>query len=110
MENTIKILKEKHGYKEYPQDIKRPEFSFQTLLQKKVESNAVCETNDSLSININVSKIENRNFKYEGYEIEIVAEKKSKWWKLSCYSLNKDEILSEIKQVETDLIAVFNCL
>ena len=104
---VVNWLKTEHNYKEYKENYEHP-YTYKTSLQKRVESEAVCECNDKLSINIVVSEIDLGNKKHESYEIEIVAEKKSKWWKLSCYSMNRDEITSDLKDVEQTLVRLFN--
>ena len=43
-------------------------------------------------------------------DVSITAEKKSKWWTLKAYSLTIDEVLNDIKEVEQDLIKMFNAL
>ena len=44
----------------------------------------------------------------EDYQIEITAEKRSKWWSLNCVSLTRDEIMKDLKDVEQNLVRLFN--
>ena len=107
MLGVVNWLKTEHNYKEYKKEYEYP-YKYKTLLQKHVESEAVCECNDRLSINIKVSELDLGDKTHESYEIEIVAEKRSKWWNLSCYSMNRGEITSDLKDVEQTLIRLFN--
>lgn len=109
MEEIIKYLKSEKGYKEFPQK-KQYELLTKILLQKKVDSDSVCETNDSLSVDIHISKFELNNCSHEGYNVEIRAEKNGKWWTLNCYSLTRDEIANQISSIEETLIRLFNSL
>ena len=105
--DVVNWLKTEHNYKEYKEKYEHP-YTFKTLLQKRVESESVCELNDRLSINMVVSEIDLGDKTYENYVIEIVAEKRSKWWKLSCYSMNRKEVMSDLKDVEQTLVRLFN--
>ena len=96
-----------NGYKQFKEKHEHP-CTYKTLLQKRVESEQVCELNDRLSINIDVHEYDLGKSKYESYEVSIVAEKRGKWWKLSCYSLTRKEIANELKEVEETLIRLFN--
>jgi hypothetical protein len=104
---VVDWLKTEQGYKEYKETFKHP-YKYKTLLQKRVDSECVCECNDKLSININVAEFDLGHTNHESYEIEIVAEKRAKWWKLSCYSMTRAEITSGLKDVEDTLIRLFN--
>ena len=104
---VVNWLKEEQGYKEYKEKFEHP-YTYKTLLQKRVDSKHVCECNDRLSININVAEFDLGHTKHESYEVEIVAEKRAKWWKLSCYSMTRNEIASGLKDVEQTLIKLFN--
>ena len=104
---VVNWLKTEHDYKEYKEEYEHP-YKYKTLLQKRVESEAVCECNDKLSINIKVSELDLGGRTHESYKIEIVAEKRSKWWNLSCYSMNRNEITSDLKDVEQTLVRLFN--
>ena len=104
---VVNWLKNEQGYKEYKEQFEHP-YTYKTLLQKRVDSEQVWECNDRLSININVAEFDLGDRKHESYEIEIVAEKRAKWWKLSCYSMTREEIASGLKEVEETLIRLFN--
>ena len=104
---VVDWLKIEHGYREYKQQ-NDSNFTYKTLLQKRVDSECVCECNDRLSITINVSLLYLSDSYYESYEIEIVAEKNKMWWKLSCYSMTRDEIKGRLKEVEETLVRLFN--
>ena len=107
----ISWLKTEHGYKESKENYEYP-YVYKSLLRKQVESEAVCELNDSLSINIRVTVIadlyDSNGKDIEDYQIGITAEKRSKWWKLNCASLTRDEIMKDLKDIEQNLVRLFN--
>jgi hypothetical protein len=104
---VVNWLTTEQGYKEYKEKFEHP-YKYKTLLQKRVDSECVCECNDKLSININVSEFDLGDRTHESYEIEIVAKKRAKWWKLSCYAMTRTEITRGLKYVEETLIRLFN--
>lgn len=105
-QKTIDTLKETHGYKQYPQNYEYP-YIYKALLQKRVNSKSVCETNDKLHITIEYSLFDAFE-NYGRYQIGIRAEKNELWWDLKAYSLSDDEILSRIEEIEKTLIELFN--
>lgn len=76
-----------------------------SLYQKQAESNAVCETNERLFVNI----WEYTYTSYKSYEIEIVAELTGIWWILKAHSL-KEEELSRLPEIENILVRLFNAI
>ena len=103
-------LQDVHRYVVFDTSFEHP-YTFKTKLLKRVESESVCECNDKLSIYITVAQMDviadvRSNF----VDVSITAEKKSKWWTLKAYSLTIDEVLNDIKEVEQDLIKMFNVL
>lgn len=102
-------LKTEHNYRQYKQKYEHP-YLFKTLLQKTVESKDVCETNDKLSIDISLSVFDIGHSTHKSIEIEIVAEKNNKWWKLSCYGLSVEEMKTDLLTMEETLINLFNAI
>lgn len=107
--DIINLLIDEHGYKEYEEEYSHP-YLFKCLLQKRVNSDSVCETNNKLNIDINVSKMDLGSNVYESYDVKIVAEKNGLWWNLSCYSMNRGELLEKLTEVENTLIKLFNSI
>jgi len=87
------------------------EFEIQTKhYQRRVGSNeteAVCECNDRLHINI--SQTQHRDYP-ESYEMNIRAERNSRWCDLKLYSLSKEDIEANLGTMEKMLIKMFNAL
>ena len=104
--DIINWLVTEHGYKEFKEDYEYP-YVYKSLLEKRIENESVCETNNKLYIHIRVAVFEGTNGLFT---VEIVAEKKSLWWNLSCYSLNSKEIQDNIEEVEQTLVKLFNSI
>lgn len=108
----IKFLSNK-GYKEYP--VKPSDLNsfttFKTLLQKSVDSKVLCECNDNLCIDVNISS---QHFLsgtiLDRAEISITAQRHNKWWNLKCYSLTPEEAIDQFDEVESTLIKLFNTI
>ena len=86
--------------------IDHPKYFF----QKHVESESVCELNNKLFINVEISHFEIANNLHEYINVEIRAEKYGKWWILACYSLKFIELEKNIFEIENRLIKIFNAL
>lgn len=109
-EKLTKWLQNVHGYTVFDTSFEHP-YTFKTKLSKRVESKSLCECNEKLSIYITVVKMNVGDGRfYNGVDVGITAEKKSKWWVLKAYSMGIDEVLNDIKEVEQDLIKMFNAL
>jgi len=63
-----------------------------------------------LYIQIHITRFESNDYSNERYKVEIRANKNGKWWTLNCYSLTREEITSQISQIEVTLIRLFNSL
>lgn len=76
---------------------------------KKVESDALCETNNKLTIVVNewVPPLPDHP---TSTSVSIRAEKRGIWWNLQAYSLGEGEIYEKLDEIEKDLIKIFNAL
>lgn len=109
MENTVEDLLTRRSYKKYPQRIDYP-YIDRNLYQHALtdlETNAVCETNNRLFININEYMFVDCPYKYE---VDITAERHGIWWILKAYSFTAEELTKNIEFVENELIKMFNSI
>lgn len=99
------------GYKQYLSPFKkRDHHNSQMLFQKKVISDSVCDLNEKLSVNIDVSDILINDKLVLFIEASITAEKKSIWYELKAYSLTKKDLLNRLDEIEENLIRMFNII
>lgn len=102
----MKYLIEK-GYKEYSDSL----YENRKLFQKEVESEAVCELNENLAVN--VFEWDHSMYNPKSvlmYEVEITAERKGQWWKLCSYSYTAEELEEKLEFIEQTLIKLFNTI
>lgn len=106
----MKEFLESRGYKWFPHPLEKSnEFAEKNSYQRKVESEALCECNGNLCVNIRewkwLSVMEKGRV---SYEIELTAERKGKWWNFKVYCINKKELETQLEEIEKTLVKLFN--
>lgn len=76
---------------------------------KRVESDAVCQANESLTIHV-AEYCFYMKHDITTLEVSVRAEKHDQWWNLSCYSIMEKYFRRDIKMIEEKLIKIFNAL
>ena len=110
-DDVIAMLKA-NGYVQFKHPIENEHRLFESHFQKHVKSDSVCETNDRLSVNVALTSftVPNTSNVINSVNVEITAEKKSKWWNINCYSMTTVECMEQFDEVESTLIKMFNTI
>lgn len=105
-QDVIKLIISK-GYSARAEEVNWP-YEFKNVYQRRItETDAVCETNEKLFININEYKFHGIS---ESLDVEIIAERSGIWWTLKAYSLNHNDVFLRLDEIEKKLIQFFNAI
>lgn len=105
---VIKDFLEKNGYVYYRENYSHL-YRYKNQYTKTVQNDSVCERNKCLTIFINEYMFDYTN-SFPTFEISIKAKKNELEWDLKCFSLNESEVKERLKEIESSLINLFNCI
>lgn len=105
---TTKDFLKENGYVYYSENYSHP-YRYKNQYTKTVQSDSVCERNKCLMIFINEYMFDYPD-SFQTFEISIKAKKNELEWDLKCFSLNESELKEKLKEIESSLINLFNCI